>query len=215
MYKYIKRFFDIACAIIILGIFGIPMIVIAIAIKLGTKGPALFKQFRPGKNGRMFTLYKFRSMAPDNDVRNFKEADKITRVGKFIRKTSLDELPQIINVLKGEMSFIGPRPWIPEYYRYFTAEQRRRVSVTPGITGLAQALGRNNLDILAKIDLDLKYVDRYSFIGDLKVIYWTFKTVISKEGAELGKGGIKSELDILKENLYQDALKRKTTIKEV
>ena len=183
----------------------IPMILIAIAIKLESKGPVLFKQQRTGKNGKPFNLYKFRSMAKENDVHNFKEKDKITKVGKFIRKTSLDELPQIFNILKGEMSFIGPRPWIVDYYNNFNAYQKRRVEVLPGITGLAQATGRNNLTIFEKINYDIKYVDNYSFIMDLKVIFLTIKTVFSKTGYEIGKNGIEQEL---KELQKQDNIVR-------
>ena len=198
MYKYIKRVLDILLAIIGLLFAFIPMIVVAVAIKLESKGPVIFKQIRTGKNGKNFNLYKFRSMAKDNDVKNFKEENKITKVGKFIRRTSLDELPQLFNILKGDMSFIGPRPWIVEYYENFNAHQKRRVEVLPGITGLAQATGRNNLTVFEKINYDIEYVDNYSFIMDLKVVFMTIKTVLSKEGAELSKYGIKDEIDDLK-----------------
>ena len=198
MYKYIKRLMDILLALIGLIFAFIPMIVVAIAIKLESKGPALFKQERTGKDGKVFKLYKFRSMTVDNDVMNFKTENKITKVGKFIRKTSLDELPQLFNILKGEMSFIGPRPWITEYYNNFNAHQKRRVEVLPGITGLAQATGRNNLNIFEKINYDIEYVDNFSFKMDLKVVFKTIKTVLSKEGAELSKYGIKEEIEDLK-----------------
>ena len=198
MYKYIKRLMDILLALIGLIFAFIPMIVVAIAIKIESKGPALFKQERTGKDGKVFKLYKFRSMTVDNDVMNFKTENKITKVGKFIRKTSLDELPQLFNILKGEMSFIGPRPWITEYYNNFNAHQKRRVEVLPGITGLAQATGRNNLNIFEKINYDIEYVDNFSFKMDLKVVFKTIKTVLSKEGAELSKYGIKEEIEDLK-----------------
>ena len=181
MYKYIKRLMDILLALIGLLFAFIPMIIVTIAIKLESKGPALFKQERTGKDGKNFKLYKFRSMTVDNDVMNFKTENKITKVGKFIRKTSLDELPQLFNIIKGEMSFIGPRPWITEYYNNFNAYQKRRVEVLPGITGLAQATGRNNLNIFEKINYDIEYVDNFSFKMDLKVVFKTIKTVLSKE----------------------------------
>ena len=198
MYKYIKRLMDIIIALIGLLFAFIPMIIVAIAIKLESKGPALFKQVRTGKGGKNFNLYKFRSMTVDNDVMNFKTENKITKVGKFIRKTSLDELPQLFNIIKGDMSFIGPRPWITEYYNNFNAHQKRRVEVLPGITGLAQATGRNNLNIFEKINYDIEYVDNFSFKMDLKVVLKTIKTVLSKEGAELSKYGIKEEIEDLK-----------------
>jgi len=189
---------DILLALIGLIFAFIPMIIVAIAIKLESKGPALFKQVRTGKGGKNFNLYKFRSMTVDNDVLNFKTENKITKVGKFIRKTSLDELPQLFNILKGEMSFIGPRPWIVEYYNNFNSHQKRRVEVLPGITGLAQATGRNNLSIFEKINYDIEYVDNFSFKMDVKVVLKTIKTVLSKEGAELSKYGIKEEIEELK-----------------
>ena len=198
MYRVVKRVLDIILSLLVLVFFFIPMIVIAIAIKIESKGPALFKQVRTGKNGKNFNLYKFRSMTVDNDVMNFKTENKITKVGKFIRKTSLDELPQLFNIIKGEMSFIGPRPWIIEYYNNFNAYQKRRVEVLPGITGLAQATGRNNLTIFEKINYDIEYVDNYSLKMDLKVVFMTIKTVLSKEGAELSKYGIKEEIEDLK-----------------
>lgn len=189
---------DIIIALIGLIFAFIPMIIVAIAIKLESKGPALFKQARTGKGGKNFNLYKFRSMTVDNDVMNFKTENKITKVGKFIRKTSLDELPQLFNIIKGDMSFIGPRPWITEYYNNFNAHQKRRVEVLPGITGLAQATGRNNLNIFEKINYDIEYVDNFSFKTDVKVVLKTIKTVLSKEGAELSKYGIKEEIEDLK-----------------
>lgn len=199
-YTIFKRVFDIIFSLFLLVLFFIPMVIVAIAIKLESNGPVLFKQERTGKDGRNFYLCKFRSMTVDNDVMNFSSENKITKVGAFIRKTSLDELPQLFNILKGEMSLIGPRPWIVEYYNNFTDEQKRRVSVRPGITGLAQAVGRNNLSIFDKIKYDLEYVDHYSLKMDMKVVFLTIKTVFSKEGAELSKLGIKEELKELREN---------------
>ena len=124
MYKYVKRILDLIIAITLFIIFLIPMIIISILIKLDSKGPVLFKQVRTGKNGKPFNLYKFRSMAVDNDVHDFSKQDNHTKVGDVLRKTSLDELPQIINILKGEMSFIGPRPWITDYYENITWNNR-------------------------------------------------------------------------------------------
>lgn len=198
MYKYVKRILDLIIAITLFIIFLIPMIIISILIKLDSKGPVLFKQVRTGKNGKPFNLYKFRSMAVDNDVHDFSKQDNHTKVGDVLRKTSLDELPQIINILKGEMSFIGPRPWITDYYENMTEEQRHRNDVLPGITGLAQAKGRNNITIFDKINYDLEYVQNYSFIQDVKIVFLTIKTVLSKEGADAGKGTIQVELDTLK-----------------
>ena len=197
MYKYVKRFFDLIMALILVIIFLIPMIIIAILIKLDSKGPIFFKQERTGKNGKIFLLYKFRSMAVDNDVHDFNCQDKKTRVGNVLRKLSLDEFPQLINIIKGEMSFIGPRPWIPDYYENMTDYQRRRNDVLPGITGLAQVKGRNNINIIAKINYDLEYVKNFSFRQDVKIFFLTIASVLSKEGADAGKNTIHTELEML------------------
>ena len=196
--KFVKRVLDVLIAILLLVLFAIPMILIAIAIKVEDHGPVFFKQYRTGRYGKVFRLIKFRSMKVDNDVHDFKCADKHTKVGSFLRKTSLDELPQVFNILKGEMSFIGPRPWIPDYYENMNAEQRKRVNVRPGITGLAQAKGRNGLTIFEKIKFDVHYVENLTFFEDCKVIFLTIVTVLSGKGADAGKETIKNELDALK-----------------
>ena len=197
-YIYIKRLFDILLSLVGLIVFFIPMIIIGIAIKLDSKGPVLFRQKRTGYKGSEFNLYKFRSMAVDNDVHDFSKKDKHTKVGSFLRKTSLDELPQLLNIISGKMSFIGPRPWIPDYYINMTEEQKHRCDVLPGLTGLAQALGRNNISIFEKINYDLEYVDNYSFKEDIRIIFLTIKTVLTKEGADAGKGLIQNEIEDLK-----------------
>lgn len=198
MYKYIKRIIDFVVALIALICLAIPMIIIALLIKLEDNGPALFKQERTGKNGKNFYLIKFRSMSVNNNVRDFRKKDKLTKIGKFIRKTSLDELPQIFNILKGEMSFIGPRPWIPEYYENFNETQRKRVDVLPGMTGLAQVSGRNGISIFDKINCDLIYVNNYSLKQDISIIIKTIYTVFKKENVDIGKMGIKEEIESLK-----------------
>ena len=198
MYKYVKRGLDLTIALIMLLVLLIPMIIIAISIKLEDKGPALFKQERTGKDGKNFKLMKFRSMKVNNDVRDFSKGDQYTKVGKFIRKTSLDELPQIFNIIKGEMSFIGPRPWIPEYFEYMNETQRGRVKVLPGMTGLAQASGRNGISIFQKISYDLQYVKNFSFKQDIYIVFKTIYVVLKKESVDIGKLGIKSEIEDLK-----------------
>lgn len=198
VYKYIKMLFDFLIALIGIIITAPIMLIIAISIKLDSKGPVLFKQKRTGKNGKVFNMYKFRSMAVDNDVHDFSKKDQHTKVGSFIRKTSLDELPQFFNIIKFEMSFIGPRAWITDYYDLMNEEQRHRCDVLPGITGLAQANGRNNLTIFDKINYDLEYINNFSFMQDIKVIFLTVKTVLSKSGADAGKGTIQDELEALR-----------------
>lgn len=198
MYKYVKRGMDLVMAILLLIVCLIPMLIISVLIKIDSKGPVLFKQKRTGLKGKTFNLYKFRSMVTENDVHDFSKGDQHTKVGKMLRKTSLDELPQIINILKGEMSFIGPRPWITDYYDNMNKKQRHRNDVLPGITGLAQAKGRNNISINDKINYDLEYVKNYSLKEDVKIIFLTIKTVLSKEGADAGKNTIQNELEDLK-----------------
>lgn len=198
IYSYIKRLFDIMLALFGIIISSPIMLVIAIAIKLDSQGPAIFKQDRTGKGGKVFKVWKFRTMSVNNNVRDFSKADQHTKVGTFLRKTSLDELPQLFTILKGDMSFIGPRPWITDYFDNMTEEQRHRVDVTPGLTGLAQAKGRNNISIFEKINYDLEYIDNYGLLEDIKVVLLTIKTVLTKEGADAGKSTIQNELEDLK-----------------
>ena len=200
MYKhFFKRFFDVIFALLLLLPLLPVMLLVAIAIKLDSKGPVIFKQIRSGKNNKEFMLYKFRSMSCNNDVYDKSKEDQVTKVGRFIRKTSLDELPQLFNIIKGEMSFIGPRPWIVDYAKYFTDYQMRRLEVLPGITGLAQANGRNNLSIIERIDLDIEYIDNMSILLDIKIIFKTIIGIIKKEGFSNSKYAIYEELRVLKE----------------
>ncbi len=200
MYKHIKRIIDAILATILLMVAGIPMFIVAIAIKIEDKGPVIYKSVRMGKGLKTFNVYKFRSMKTNRkELEGTLTHDQmVTKVGKFIRKTSLDELPQLINILKGEMSFIGPRPWIPEYYEWFTDEQKRRTEVLPGISGLAQTKGRNGINIFKKIEYDLEYIDNISLIMDIKCIWLTIVTVLKKDNAEISEQGIKEEIEDLK-----------------
>lgn len=198
VYSHIKRIFDIFISLIGIIVTSPIMLVIAIAIKLDSKGPVIFKQERTGKYGKIFNVWKFRTMVESNNVRDFSKADQCTKVGSFLRKTSLDELPQLFSIAIGKMSFIGPRPWITDYFDNMSEEQRHRVDVTPGLTGLAQVKGRNNITIFDKINYDLEYIDNYSLIEDFKIAFLTIKIVLTKEGADAGKSTIKNELEELK-----------------
>lgn len=195
----IKRVFDVSLALIGIIILLPLFIIIAIAIKIDSKGPVFFRQQRTGKFGKPFTLYKFRSMVVDNDVHDFSKGDQHTKVGKFLRKTSLDELPQLFCIVQTKMSFIGPRPWIEDYYKYMTETQRHRCDVRPGITGLAQVKGRNSISIFDKISYDLKYIEDYSLLQDIKIIFLTIGTVFTKKGVDAGKGTISNELEELRQ----------------
>ena len=203
-YGILKRVLDFVLAATMLIILSPVLLVVAVAIKIDSQGPILFKQERVGKDGRIFKILKFRSMAADNDVSDNSCEDKYTRLGGVLRRTSLDELPQLINVLRGQMSFIGPRPWILDYWTNMNEEERERCKVRPGITGLAAAKGRNDLTIFEKIAYDLEYVRNYSLWQDVKVIVLTVRTVLTHEGAEAGKGGIHNEIEELKHRQAQD-----------
>ena len=198
LYSYFRRIVDIVFSIIGIILTSPIMLIIAIAIKLDSKGPVIFKQDRTGKYGKIFKCWKFRTMVANNNVRDFSKADQHTKVGTFLRKTSLDELPQFFSILMGHMSFIGPRPWIPEYFENMSEEQKHRVDITPGLTGLAQAKGRNNISIFEKINYDLEYIDNYGLLEDIKVVLLTIKTVLTKEGADAGKQTIQNEIEDLK-----------------
>ncbi len=194
----LKYLFDRFFSIILLILFSPILLITGIAIKIDSKGPVFFKQIRTGKHGKHFYMYKFRSMVADNDVHDLSKADEFTKVGKVIRKLSIDELPQLINIVKGDMSFIGPRPWIPEYYENMNEAQQHRCDVRPGITGLAQAMGRNEISIFKKIEYDLEYIKNYSMLQDFIIILLTIKTIFSGKGVDAGKEGIQNELEELK-----------------
>lgn len=211
--KYIKRALDFLIATFLLLIIWPILLIVAIAIKLDSKGPALFKQIRTGKKGKEFTLYKFRSMTVNNNFYDTTIEDQVTRVGRFIRKTSLDELPQIFNIIKGEMSFIGPRPWIVDYAKLFTKHQRKRLEVLPGITGLAQCSGRNNLNIKDRINIDVEYVNNVSLRLDLYIFFKTIKCVLKREGFSNSKSAIHEELKVLEKQ--HESKKRDTSIRIV
>lgn len=198
-YSAFKRLIDTLIATIgIIFLLPIMLVVKIMFLATGDKDSIFFKQDRTGKDGKNFKLIKFRSMKVNNNVRDFSKENEITKVGSFLKMTSLDELPQLINILRGEMSFIGPRPWIPEYYENMNELQRKRVTVLPGITGLAQVNGRNGLSVFEKINYDLYYVGHLSLIQDLKVIFKTIGTVFKKEHADITKMGIKEEIEELK-----------------
>lgn len=186
MYKhFFKRFFDFWIALIALVCISPILIVIAIWLHFANKGAgAFFFQERPGKDGKIFKVIKFKSMTDEKDAEGnlLPDKDRITAVGRFVRKTSIDELPQLVNVLKGDMALIGPRPLLVKYLPLYTQEQARRHEVRPGITGWAQCHGRNAISWTEKFKLDVWYVDHVSFITDLKIIFITIKKVLKREG---------------------------------
>lgn len=196
-----KRLFDLlASGVLLVGLSPL-FAVVAVAVKLDSPGPVFFRQKRTGKKGKEFEMLKFRSMVADNDMRDSSCEDKHTRLGEKLRKSSVDELPQLINVFKGQMSFIGPRPWVPEYWENMNERERERYRVRPGITGLAAAKGRNGLNVFEKIGYDLEYVRNYSLKQDVKVVFLTIKTVLSRKAADAGKKQVHNDIkDLKKEN---------------
>lgn len=184
MYRhFFKRFFDFSLSSIALILFGWLLLVVSILLYFANKGAGvLFLQQRPGKNGKIFRIIKFKTMTDEKDADGnlLPDEKRITKVGKFIRSTSIDELPQLINVFKGDMSLIGPRPLLVQYLPLYSDEQSRRHEVRPGITGWAQCHGRNAISWTDKFKLDVWYVDNYSFLVDIKIIWTTILKVIRR-----------------------------------
>lgn len=182
--KYIKLFFDRLTAFILLILVSPFLIIIILLLAVANKGNVWFVQARPGKNEDIFKVIKFKTMSDECDVSGLLLPDelRLTVIGKFVRKTSLDELPQLINVLKGDMSIIGPRPLLVEYLPLYSEEQRKRHDVKPGITGWAQVNGRNTLEWKERFTLDVWYVDHISFSVDVKIFWLTIIKVFKAEG---------------------------------
>ncbi len=182
--KYFKRILDVICSLGFILCFWWLYILVAILVKRKLGSPVIFKQQRPGLNGKIFTMYKFRSMtdAKDKDGKLLSDAERLPRFGKLLRATSLDEIPEFINVLKGDMSLIGPRPLLVEYLERYNEEQKRRHEVRPGITGWAQVNGRNAISWEEKFKYDVEYVDKLNFLLDMKIVFLTIKKIVVKEG---------------------------------
>ena len=190
MYKYIKRGMDFAVAFVALLFLSPLMLIVSILIKLNRDGPVLFKQKRPGINGKIFTVYKFRTMSVkthDENGRELSDFERMSKIGNLLRKTSVDELPQFINILKGDMSFIGPRPLLTEYLELYTPEQMRRHEVRPGISGWAQVNGRNTITWEEKFRYDVEYVDKMSLKMDIYILIKTVLNVLKQDGINSGE----------------------------
>lgn len=185
MYKnFFKPIIDFSLAFVGLLLLSPIFLVVLILLIIANQGKPFFFQLRPGKDGEIFKIIKFKTMNDKKDKKGnlLPDADRLTKVGAFVRKTSLDELPQLINVLKGDMSLIGPRPLLPNYLELYNDFQRRRNEVKPGITGWAQVNGRNTISWEKKFEYDVWYVDHMSFLLDLKIIFLTIKKVFISEG---------------------------------
>ena len=181
--KYIKRPMDFILSLIAIIVLAPVLLIIAVLVRVRLGSPVLFKQKRPGLNEKIFTLYKFRTMTDEKDENGELLPDdiRLTRFGKLLRSTSLDELPELFNILKGDMSVVGPRPLLIEYLPLYDDHQRRRHEVRPGLSGHAQVNGRNAISWEDKFELDVEYVDNVSFIGDWKIIFLTLKKAFMRE----------------------------------
>uniref|UniRef100_UPI004056A7B8 sugar transferase n=1 Tax=Alistipes sp. TaxID=1872444 RepID=UPI004056A7B8 len=209
MYKhFFKRFFDFWISLTALLVLSPILIVITLWLTIANKGAgAFFTQERPGKDAKIFKVIKFKSMTDERDAEGklLPDAQRLTKVGRFVRSTSIDELPQLINVLKGDMALIGPRPLLVQYLPLYSPEQARRHEVRPGITGWAQVNGRNLCKLSKKFEYDVWYVDNCSFKTDIKIIFLTIKKILTR--SDIGEGaGNMEEVDDLG---FSDRLKKK------
>ena len=206
MYQtHIKRVLDFVFALLLLILLSPLLLVVTIWLHFANKGAgAFFTQERPGKDEKIFKLYKFKSMTDERDAEGYllPDAERITRAGRFVRSTSIDELPQLWNVLKGDMSFIGPRPLLVRYVPYYTEREHRRHDVRPGITGLSQVSGRNNLKWDERLEMDVVYVEKISFSMDLKIAAKTILKIFKREDVAIIPGAVGKPLDVERNGGY-------------
>ena len=186
---FIKRFLDILISLLVIVLFCWLYLILAIVVRLNLGSPVLFTQDRPGKNGKIFKMYKFRSMSDKRDENGnlLPDRQRLNKFGRILRSTSLDELPEFFNILKGDMSFVGPRPLLVKYLEHYNRFEMRRHEVRPGLTGLAQVSGRASLSWKEKFEKDVEYVDHVTFWMDLKIVLLTVRKVIKREGIEFKK----------------------------
>lgn len=186
--KCFKRLFDFTVAFLILTLASPILIITILLLTLANSGKPFFFQLRPGKNEKLFRIIKFKTMTDKKDTKGqlLPDDQRLTKIGIFVRKCSIDELPQMLNVLKGDMSLIGPRPLLVEYLPLYSTEQKRRHDIRPGITGWAQVNGRNTVDWKSKFKMDVWYVDHLSFMLDIKILFLTVKKVLVSEGISGG-----------------------------
>lgn len=191
-YPPVKRAFDFCSAAVALLVFALPMLALAALVRWSMGSPVLFRQRRVGKDERIFSVFKFRTMrnANGSDGRPLPDAERLTSVGRFLRKTSLDELPQLLNVLRGDMSLVGPRPLLVEYLEVYTPRERRRHDVLPGITGLAQVNGRNRANWDDRLEMDVQYVERQGPLLDLQILGKTVTKVLARSDTEFADAAV-------------------------
>ena len=196
MYKlFFKRIIDCILSCIALVVLSPVFVVIASLVRVNLGSPVIFKQRRPGKNGKIFELYKFRSMTDERDENGelLPDTIRITKFGRILRNASLDELPELFNIFKGDMAIVGPRPLAVQYLPYYNENEKRRHDVLPGLTGLAQVNGRNATTWEERFNYDLSYVEHVTFLEDIRIIFETFRVVFSRKG--IGERGVDSPID--------------------
>ena len=201
--KYIKRILDFVLSLISLIVLAIPMLIIYILVRIKLGKPAIFKQERPGKDEKIFILYKFRTMTDKKDENGklLPDSERLTKFGKILRSTSLDELPELINILKGDMAIVGPRPLLVEYLEFYDDKEKHRHDVRPGLTGLAQVSGRNAISWSDKFTKDIEYVHNVKFTEDIKIIFETVKKVFKEEGINQEGNATMERFDKIREKI--------------
>ena len=201
--KYFKRILDFLLSLIAIIILSPVLLIVAILVRIKLGSPIIFKQERPGKNEKIFTLYKFRTMTDKKDENGnlLPDSERLTKFGKLLRSTSLDELPELFNILKGDMAIVGPRPLLVRYLPYYTEEERHRHDVRPGLTGLAQIHGRNTTNWTDRFKYDVEYTQKITFVNDIKILIKTVMKVIKKEDILVGKEHKILDLDKERKNV--------------
>ena len=207
--KYVKRILDFTLSLLALIVLSPIMLILYILVRIKLGNPVIFKQMRPGKGEKIFKLYKFRTMTDEKDEEGnlLPDEQRLTKFGKFLRSTSLDELPELINIIKGDMAIVGPRPLLVEYLEYYTEEEKHRHDVRPGLTGLAQVSGRNSITWEEKFKQDIEYINHLTFISDVKIIFKTVGKVFKREG-------ISQQGEATMENLKEARSKEEVTVNE-
>ena len=203
--KYVKRPLDFICALGAVVCFSWLYLIVAILVKVKLGSPILFTQYRPGKNERLFKLYKFRTMTDkrDRDGNLLPDNKRLTKFGKLLRSTSLDELPEAFNIIKGDMSIVGPRPLLPSYLDWYTEEERHRHDVRPGLTGLAQVNGRNFINWDKRFALDIKYTKKITFLNDIKIIFKTISKFLYHSNIATDSAKVEGNMAEIRANILK------------
>ena len=203
--KYVKRPLDFICALGAVVCFSWLYLIVAILVKVKLGSPILFTQYRPGKNERLFKLYKFRTMTDKRDREGnlLPDNKRLTKFGKLLRSTSLDELPEAFNIIKGDMSIVGPRPLLPSYLDWYTEEERHRHDVRPGLTGLAQVNGRNFINWDKRFALDIKYIKKITFLNDIKIIFKTISKFLHHSNIATDSAKVEGNMAEIRANILK------------